>query len=188
MQPISPVPTINAMASRNRYRSQAFTLIEVILVITILTLMVALVVPNLIAIQRSRQLLSLEASIVRLPAEARVAAVKSGQPVTIQVTGEALVMQQTQTDGSSSEMKQVPLGTQITVENTQQDGRPVDPTAWQWTAYPDGTADSGGLEFSLGTTTKSLVIPRDRNARWIDGTLPDTSQDEWPAGELLQRT
>ena len=192
----SPATTISVTVDlpRRRPGRRAFTLIELTLVIAVLALMVALVVPNLLAIKRSRDLLNLEAAIGRLPAEARNAAVKSGRPVTLQITGDALVMQQSQTDastaqtnGTSAQMKQVSLGSGIVVENAQQNGQPVDPSAWLWTAYPDGTADSGGLEFTEGSAVKSLVIPRDMNARWVDGALPDTSQDKWTAGELLQR-
>lgn len=191
MRRTSPATITRAMLKRKRrgQGQQAFTLIELVLVVLVLSAMVAIVVPRLIAIKKSRDLTNLEASIARLPTLARNAAMSSGKPVTLQISDDTLVMQQSQTDGSAAQqLKQVPLGNQITVENTQLDSKTVDPTAWTWTAYPDGSADSGGLEFTEGTVQKSLVIPRDRNVRWIDGALPDTSGDEWTAGQLLPRS
>jgi len=181
--------TIRIMVNGERrgHDRHGFTLIEVILVIMVLSIMAALVVPRLIAIKNSRDLMSLEASIARLPTLARNAAVSSGKPVTLQISGDALVMQQSQTDGTTTQMKQVSFNNLITVDNTQLGSKPVDPTAWTWTAYPDGTSDSGGLEFTEGKAQKSLVIPRDRNVRWVDGALPDTTGDEWTAGDLLPR-
>jgi len=156
-------------------------------VIAVLLLMAALIAPNLVAVQRSRDLRNLEAKVARLPVEARNEAVKSSTPVTIRLSDTALVMERTPANDTAEPVKQIDLGTTMQVDDAQRNGQEVAATSWQWTAYPDGTSDSGGLTVIEGDQRKSLVVPKTGFPTWVIGDLPDSSQDQWPAGDLLQR-
>ena len=50
-----------------RPRCRAYTLVEMTVVISILALMAALVLPNMVALQRSRKMHDLEAALLRVP-------------------------------------------------------------------------------------------------------------------------
>lgn len=65
-----------------------------VVVTAILALMAALILPNLVTINRSRALRDEEAAILRLPIQARNMAMRSGQPVILRVDGsDALVLE-----------------------------------------------------------------------------------------------
>lgn len=185
MRPISPATITNPR--RRNLSTTAFTFVEVSVVITVLLLMAAVMLPRLSAVKKSRDLRSLEAKVARLPVEARNEAVKSSAPVTIRLSDTALVMERTPANGSAEQVKQIDLGSTMQVDDAQRNGQEAAPASWQWTAYPDGTSDSGGLTVIEGDQRKSLIMPKAGFPTWVTGDLPDASQDQWPAGDLLQR-
>jgi type II secretion system protein H len=168
-------------------RRPGFTLVELIVVLFILLLMTTAVVPRVIALQKSRRLKDLEARIIRLPAEARNEAVRAGTPVRLRVDGADLVLERAPLNGTPQEVKRVTLGTGIGVDIVEKDGQPANTGSWQWTVYPDGSADAGGIQFTEGASEKSLALSSDGNARWVLGNLPDGTPERWPAGQLQQR-
>ena len=184
-----PVTAVTFATRRRLCARRGFTLVEMTVVISVLALMAALVVPNMVAIKRSQDLRDLEASLLRAPAEARNEARKTRQPVTLRVEGDALVMERGASDEEeeAEEVKRVVFGERLRIESAQIAGEPIDVASWQWAAYPDGSADTGGLEFVEGEARKSLVLSGDRSARWVEGELPQMTEDRWPAGELEQR-
>ena len=175
------------------FQRRGFTLIELIVVIFILLLITAAVVPNVVSIGLSRDLKNREARIARLPAEARNEAVRRGKPVRLRVEDAALVMEQVPSDtnaganGTAPQIKQVSLGKSIQVESVQLSGQPSDTGTWQWTVYPDGSAENGGIQFVEGRVRKSLLLSADSAAQWISGGLPAEAPERWPAGNLRQR-
>ncbi len=169
-------------------KRRGFTLIELIVVLFILLLMTTAVVPRVVALQKSRRLKDVEARIIRLPAEARNEAVRSGTPVRLRVDGAALVIERAPLNGTPEEVKRVTLGTGIGVDSVEQDGQPANVGSWQWTVYPDGSADADGIQFGEGAAQKSLRLFSDGSARWLLGNLPDGTPERWPAGQLRQRT
>lgn len=175
-------------ASKAALRRRAFTLMEMVVVCAVLIIIAAAIVPNLVAITRSRALKDLEGNIARLPAEARNEALRSQTPVQLRLSGTMLVMEQVPTTGAPVQVKEVDLGSDIQVDSVQLNGKPSDTGTWAWTVYPDGSADSGGIQFSEGQAQRALILSPSGSARWITGELPDQSQDQWPAGQLLQRT
>ena len=166
---------------------RGFTLVEMTVVIAILAMIAALVVPNMIAIKRSQDIRVMEASLLRAPAEARNEARKAQVPVVLRVDGDVLVMERMSTEGDPEEVKRVTLVDGVRIESARQGSETMDLASWQWVVYPDGSADTGLLEFSEGETRKSLVLAADGNARWVTGEVPEITQEWWPAGELEQR-
>jgi len=167
---------------------RGFTLIEMTVVIAILLLMAAYIVPNAVAFLKSRTTQDLEASVARLPAEARNEAVGKQVPVHLRLDGTQIMMEDAPVDGQTTAVKHVDLGSNLTVEVMQLNGQTSDTGSWVWTAYPDGTTDKGGIQFGDGSTSKSLVFGANGGTRWVDGVLPDQSLDQWPAGSLQTRS
>jgi type II secretory pathway pseudopilin PulG len=159
-----------------------------IVVCAVLIIIAAAIMPNMIAITRSRSLKDLEGSVARLPAEARNEAQKSQTPVQIRVSGTMLVMEQVPPDGAPVQVEQVDLGSDISIDAAQLNGQSTDIGSWTWMVYPDGSADSGAMQFSEGQVVKSLVLTASGDSRFITGPMPDQSADQWPAGQLLQRS
>ncbi len=167
----------------NSRHQHGFTLIELIVVLFVLVLLTTAIVPRVVALQKSRHLKDVEANIVRLPAEARNEAVRSGKPVQMRIDGAALVLERAPFGGSPEEVKRVPLGKDLQVGGAETGGQPADAGSWLWTIYPDGSADAGGIEFTEGAVQKSLLLSSDGSSRWA-GSLPDGLPERWPAGQL----
>ena len=181
MPPTSPV-TNEPLPKRPGY-----TLIELIVVLFVLLLMTTAVVPRVIALQKTRRLKDVEARVIRLPAEARTRRCGPGKPVRLRVEGADMVLDRVPLNGSPEEVKRVPLGAGIQVDAVEQDSRPANTGSWQWTVYPDGTAEAGGIEFTEGAARKSLALSSDGGSQWVLGDLPDATPESWPAGRLQQR-
>lgn len=181
MPPTSPV------TSKLTKKHHGFTLIELLVVLFVLVLLTTAVVPRVVALQKSRHLKDVEANVIRLPAEARNEAVRSGAPVQIRVDGTALIMERAPLGGSPEEVKRVMLGRDLEVSGTETSGQSADAGSWRWTIYPDGSADAGGIEFREGAASKSLLLASDGSVRWVSGDLPEGLPERWPAGQLETR-
>lgn len=167
-----------------------FTLIEATVVITILALLAALVMPNVVALQRSRDVQSLKASLLRLPAEAQNEARKSKQAVTLRTDGsDTLVLERVGQDATDvTEFKRLSLGKDIRLDAATQEGESVDLASWEWTVYPDGSAQVARLEFIEGNRILSLSLPAAGELpRWSSTTAIEPGEERWSAGELEQR-
>jgi type II secretory pathway pseudopilin PulG len=175
--------------SRSFSYSRGFTLIELTVIVFILLLVSAAVVPNVVSLGLSRDLKNREGKLARLPAEARLEAARTGKPVRLRVEDTDLVMEAVPANGTgkAQRIKQVNFGKSIQADTVQLNGQPSDTGSWQWTVYPDGSAENGGIEFAEGKVLKSLLLSSDSEARWISGGLPEQAPDHWPAGRLHQR-
>jgi Tfp pilus assembly protein FimT len=200
-----------------RRATAAYTLVEMVVVCAILALLATAVMTNLVAIRRSQTLRSTAADVLRLPTEARNQAATLKVPIALLLDGGDLVLERVAVDeptntmgarntpatsltiksgnkggaGSQSNgdvLKRVTLGGEVQVESAQSQGDSVDPGAWRWVVYPDGSADTAGLVLQFGAQRRTLYLPADGPPRWIEGDqMPDPTQDRWPAGEVEQR-
>jgi len=175
------------VTSRTNSKRPGFTLIELIVVLFILLLMTTAVVPRVVALQKSRRLKDMEGKVIRLPAEARNEAARTGKPVRLRVDGSALVLDRAPLNGATEEFKRVALGPALQVDSVEQDGRPANTGSWSWTVYPDSTAEAAGVRFTEGASERSLALSSDGGSRWVRGDLPDGTPESWPAGRLQQR-
>ncbi|MBC8138949.1 MAG: type II secretion system protein [Fibrella sp.] len=179
--------------SNSARRQRGYTLIEMIVVITILAMMAALIIPNFLAMKRSREIRDAESALMRLPTEARIEAQRSATPVTIRVEGGELVMERAATveEPEPIEVKRLKLPDGMRMEAARLGTETTDLGSWQWIVYPDGSAETAGLEFVEGESARhSLMLPSkpDESSRWLDGELPQEDANErWTAGELEQR-
>jgi prepilin-type N-terminal cleavage/methylation domain-containing protein len=173
----------------NRFRG--FTLIEMTVTITVLLVMAALVLPNAVAIQRSRQIRLMEASLQRLPSEAKMEARKANAPVTLRVDGDAIVMEQIpvgeDAGGDPIEIRRVTLTNGIRMEKATQGQETVDTASWEWRVYPDGSSAAVNLEFLEDGAVKSLVIGSEGDAHWVNGEESEVPDERWAAGDIEVR-
>ena len=184
-------------------RRRAFTLIEMVVVTMIILIMAGLILPNMVAITQSREMRSELAALQRMPTEARNEAAKARQVVDLKMDGDYLVMEKTDPQTQeTTEIKRLQIGSQFLAETAQlqvvgvptvlmqNNSGSTDVASWKWSAYPDGTADSGGITFEVGPkrTQQSLYIPADGEARWVTGPLPQPTEQAWTAGDLEQRS
>jgi prepilin-type N-terminal cleavage/methylation domain-containing protein len=171
-------------------RRRGFTLIEMTVVITVLAVMAALVLPNMVAIQRSRELRLLKASIQRLPQEAKQEARKSNAPVVLRVDGDDLVMERIPVGDEAGndpvEIRRVALNDAIRVERARQGEETIDLASWEWRVYPDGSCPSANLEFTEGDISEALIIEAAGDAHWATGDEADMEQ-QWAAGDIETR-
>lgn len=173
--------------AQGRVVLQGFTLIEMLVVISVLTVLVAFIFPNLTAIESSRRFREQEAALLRLQAEARNESLRNRSPVTLRVEGSTVIMERVPTDADPVEVQRVELTQEFKVAKTRLGNDDLDADSWAWTTYPDGSADTGGLEFEEGSAIRSLLLPADKEGYWADGELPEVLQERWTAGELQQR-
>lgn len=107
---------------QSRRRRAAFTLVEMIVVTMIIALMAALIMPNVVAFKRSRDLKDTQAKILRLPLEAKNEAMRSGRPVQLHFDGEDLVMTREPAPGMSNATSNSSQGASLTVGATASTG------------------------------------------------------------------
>jgi prepilin-type N-terminal cleavage/methylation domain-containing protein len=79
----------------------------------------------------------------------------------------------------------VPSTLQLT--DFQLAGKTVSEPDFQVRFYPDGTCDSGGIGFTLGGATQSIVIDDFGRTTVADGPLPDPTSQKWEAGQFEPR-
>jgi type II secretory pathway pseudopilin PulG len=161
---------------------------EMAVIVAILILLVAVIIPRYAAIENSEQLKSLESSVARLPAQALKDAVKDQAPVRLRFDGTSVVEEEVPLNGAIEQLNSIDLGSSIQVDQVQKNYMDGNPSSWDWTAYPDGTTDTGGVQLTVDSETRSLIIPASGQVDWVTGPLPDESQDQWTAGQLQQRS
>lgn len=163
-----------------------YTLIEMNVVLIVLLLMALMIVPTFSTMQNSRNEKDQEAAILRAPLEAGNDARKNQEPIRLRINGDALIMERISSTSDAQEIKRLTLAQNSRVTGTISEGATVDSAIWEWKVYPDGTSDSGGVEFEIGPTRRTLLLNRDGSARWETGGLNQVDQESWPAGELAQ--
>ncbi|GAB4459655.1 MAG: hypothetical protein OHK0029_22490 [Armatimonadaceae bacterium] len=172
---------------RKRGGKSAYTLIEMMVVVSILLVLASVILPNLAAIESSRRFREQEAALLRLQREARNEALRARVPVAIRLDGGVVVMERTPLDEDPVEVRRIELTEDFKVAKTRLGNDSTDSESWAWKTYPDGSADTCGLEFEEGEAVRSLLLPAQGDGRWSDGELPEVLDERWAAGELEQR-
>lgn len=101
----------------------------------------------------------------------------------------------TNTSASAESADQGPALAQIRVPETWEpgswelEGQPDAADQWRLRFYADGSQDQGGVSFTgPGGAVWSWSVPSRGPARIIEGDLPPSEDETWPAGELEQRS
>jgi prepilin-type N-terminal cleavage/methylation domain-containing protein len=195
----------------SRFCSRGFTLIEITIVIALLLFLALLVVPNMVAIKRTRDLRVSEAALLRLPAEAREEAKRSGVAVTLRVEdNQTLILEKTTTTTDTTartatvseeteEFKRLTLKEGLQLDTIQTGSESRDATGWTWKIYPDGTTgtkQTSQVIVTEGDVEKTIILAPTGIARWQDSTDTQNGtnttgqmgqEERWSAGELEKR-
>jgi Tfp pilus assembly protein FimT len=167
---------------------RGFTLIEMTVILVVLVIIAAAIVPNVVSVLQSEQLKSTEATLARLPDGVRNDAIKGQNPIRVHFDGSTMVEEELMPDGTIQQYKTIDLGSSVQVDQVQKNYQVADPSTWYWTAFPDGTSDIGGVQFTVDSEQESLIIPSFGKSVWQSGPLPDETEDQWTAGQLQLRT
>lgn len=178
------------LARRSR-TSSGFTLIEMMVVITLLVLMAAMVVPNLARLREAQQKRDFVSGLATFARQAREEAITGGQSVRLRLGDGESALEIVTTDLTSGDERTIRtrrfpdgFGTgQTRIEDTLAPG-----SEWQLTFFPDGSSERGGIEITEGQRVYALVLDNEiGQPRLVEGNLPDLSQDRWAAGEIERR-
>jgi len=161
---------------------------EMTVITVILILIAAAIVPSYVSVEKSEQLKADEGTIARLASKTKNDAVANQNPVRLRFDGSSVIEEEVEQDGEINQLSEVNLGSTVQIDQAEKDYNTADPTSWDWTAYPDGTSDPGGIQVTIDSEVRSLIIPATGDAAWTTGPLPDVTEDQWTAGQLLQRT
>lgn len=169
----------------------AYTLIEMMVVIVVLTLIAAIAVPNLAAMVKSQRKHDYLAAVERLALQARNAAVRSGNTMVL-VANENGGFSLQESDGGEEGARSV--GEVQPVDELEPTrfvlrGDEVGAGDWSVRFFADGTADEASVEFTEKESTWHLSLDkRTGRARIVAGSAPDPQDDRWEAGTYVQRS
>jgi len=167
---------------RNR---AGFTLIEMIVVIAVLALISTAIVPSLLSMKATSDRKDTVSGVRRFAAEARERAIENGKETQVIYDGatKQLQIQDVEADGTATTAKYVQLLDGIEPQRLQLAGKDSNETDFKLTFSPDGHSIGGGVEFK----DFSVLIDSNGVSQFITGTLPDTTDQQWQAGNLEQR-
>ena len=181
--------TGNGLTMDSRRTGRGFTLIEMMVVITILAMLAALVMPRVAAVKQSSDFRVREEAIRRFPSQALAAARESRATVTLRVDGSDLILERPSADdaGNAEEIRRTSLGS-FAVSGATQSGESTDAASFEWKVYPDGTAEAATLEINEGSGSRTLQLTPEGDAFWLAPGAAERSSEKWSAGEREQRT
>lgn len=182
---------------------RGFTLIEMTVVCTVLMVIAALVVPNVVSMKTAETHREAYRAFLRLARRGRQEAMRSGRTYVLTVeSGNSLRLQRE----PASATDQDPRATQVTDDpeledvdavqfpdgvntaNLEIDHQSSNATDFKLHFYPDGKSEEGGIEFLEGATTRTLLVTADGVISLQEGNLPqDQNADRWEAGQYEQR-
>ncbi len=194
-----------------RNRRRGFTLVELGVVCIIIVTMTAVIIPNMLAIQRSRNVWQFEQAIQRLVASSIEEAINRNREMVLTfddgknqflLSTEAASQDSsgapigsgspTSLNGAADDQERkvvasviLPSGT--TVQQYQKAGQASNSGEWQIHFFPDGTCEGGGIELSENGATRTLYIDPRGSYTFSEKALPDPSTQEWTAGDFQRR-
>ncbi len=149
-------------------------------------------VPNLEAEKKGRDERVFYGRLLDAPSTARQDAIDSGKTVTMAFddSQNAVTLTEAADDGTDGDTPfvTVPLPKTLHASSFQLSGNDSSSAEWKLHFYPDGKSDGGGIEIgSTGGDSKSLSVAASGLATIATGPIPDTSQDQWQAGDYEHR-
>jgi type II secretory pathway pseudopilin PulG len=159
-------------------------------VITVLAVLAAAIMPNLLSERQSREARQFFSKARNLMLEARTRAIADTQTRTIRLdeTAGTLIVERTDAEtGEASQDRSLALPTGVTGNSYRIGNIDSNGSEWQMRFYADGKSDGGGISFDSNGRIKSLVIDRRGAVRQVDGELPAVEEESWDAGGYEQR-
>lgn len=159
-------------------------------VITILALMAAAILPNIVNEQKSRKARQFFSKARNLMLDSRSRSISDGQTraVKIDETGARLVVETTDAEtGDANEGQTLALPDGVTGNAYRIEAEDSNSSEWSVKFYADGKARKGGISFSSNGRIISLVVDERGLVTQVDGPLPEVSEESWDAGGYEQR-
>lgn len=168
---------------------RGFTLIEVLVVITILALAAAIVVPNLPSMVKSQQKRDFFDGLERLTFEATNIARTTGQPVRMIANEDgSFQLQQDDADAEPRALRTVAAVDGIAATAFNSGDGSMDANSFEVVFYRDGTSSGGSVRLEEGSVTWTFrVDKKDGRGHVISGEAEDEPEDRWEAGDRIQR-
>ena len=160
------------------------------MVITVLALLAAAIMPNLLNESRSRAARQFFSKARNLMLDARSSSIRDGQTRSIKIdeTGGRLFVETTDAEsGDAVEGQALTFPEGVTGSAYRVQGEESNSAEWDIRFYSDGKARKGGISFDSNGRIISLSVDERGAVTQIDGPLPDTSEESWDAGGYEQR-
>jgi prepilin-type N-terminal cleavage/methylation domain-containing protein len=174
-------------------RRKGFTLVEMMVVTTVLAMLAAFVVPNIVTMTRARDARLSLVQLRDLAREARETAVRDGTSLSLRFDDTRATMQivrpgdPASTDDNLANdqvLRSVQLANGVTVRTLQLAGQERSASEWDVRFYSDGRADKGGFELLTAGSADNVRILETGEVILASGALPQQEeQTTWPAGE-----
>ncbi|HWA83950.1 MAG TPA: hypothetical protein VG820_10970 [Fimbriimonadaceae bacterium] len=170
---------------------RGYTFVEMVVLVAILSLVSFFVMPSLISMKKASDTRETMDGIRRIAADARERAIQNGKPTEIVYDESKMQLQildvdtdgTNTTDGTTDAVRSVDLLAGIEPERLQIDGKDSNTTDFKIAFSPDGHCTGGGIEFK----DFSILVDDDGHSKYIEGALPDPTDEIWQAGNLEQR-
>jgi prepilin-type N-terminal cleavage/methylation domain-containing protein len=174
------------MARRLRASSSGYTLVEMLVVVTILALVASGVIPSLLSMRTSSQRRSTISAVRRMAATARERAIERGATTQIvyDESTKKLNIEDLDDQGTATTAVTIPLLAGVEPQKFELQAKESNASDFKLTFTPDGRSVGGGIEFQ----DFSILVDTNGAERYQTGALPDPTDRQWQAGDLEQRT
>lgn len=175
------------ISSTARTKSRGFSLIEMSIVITLIALFAAFILPNLVNSRQSERERLFHYGMKRLADNARETAISRNATLHLSIDQNRMtVTNETDTKQKGDEIMGIDIVDGASPTKFQANGQDMSAGDWDIRFFPDGTADEGGVEFTLGQDTEALNITP-RGATSVDEKLTNPADIRWEAGTYETR-
>ncbi len=159
-------------------------------VITILAVIAATIMPNVLSESKSREARQFFSKARNLMQEARARSIGDGQTRSIRLdetAGNLIIERADVESGEPVEDRTLRLPEGVT-GSAYRVGK-TESTSSEWTVkfFGDGKAAGGALALDSNGRVRSLVIEDSGMIRLLDGELPPVAEESWDAGGYEQR-
>jgi type II secretory pathway pseudopilin PulG len=159
-------------------------------VVTLLVLLAAAIMPNLISEQNSRNARQFFAKARNLVQETRARSMGDGLTRTLrfdETSGRLVVERLDVETAETTEERTLDLPEGVEGSAFVAHDETSNSAEWQVDFFADGKSTPGAVTFTSNGRPISLAIDDRGTVRQVDGELPDTSQDFWDAGGYEER-
>ena len=170
---------------RRQGNKRGFTLVEMLVVLTVLLLAATAIAPSLVSMKQTSDRRETIAAIKRLAETARERAVSSGQTTQViyDETTKQFQIEDVAQDGTTTQAQVIQLLAGIEPQKFQLAGQDSSSSDFKLMFTGDGHSNGGGVEFP----DFSIAVDTYGISQFISGPLPDATDLLWQAGNLEQR-
>jgi type II secretory pathway pseudopilin PulG len=158
-----------------------------IVVIVVLAAIASLTVPNLVRAREAREKRDFEANLYRLASYARETAIQDRKTLSLGISDRAFAVYEETEGEEETELRSLTMPEGVETGSMAAEGEDATSSDWRLRFYADGTSDGGGVELNNDGRVRSLQIKPDGTMSLIEGSLEETGNEKWTAGEIEKR-